>query len=162
MAELGMNDTASLGGKRKCEGREGSQIAHKGKWRKKTLLPPRSLKVKDAQLCLTLCNRMDYTVHGILQARILEWIAFPFSRGSSQPRDRTQVSHTAGDLFTSWVTGKPEDMDSQLSSLYHTTWCKRLEHSYILVHMEAPGMDTPWILRDKMLQLQHVSKEDKL
>ena len=38
------------------------------------------------QSCPTLCNPMDYTVHGILQARILEWVAFPFSRGSSQPR----------------------------------------------------------------------------
>ena len=47
---------------------------------------------------------MDYTVHGILQARILEWIAFPFSRGSSQPRDRTQVSHIAGRFFTNWAT----------------------------------------------------------
>ena len=54
------------------------------------------VKVKVAQSCLTLCNPMDYTVHGILQARILEWVAFPFSRGSSQPRDRTQVSHIAG------------------------------------------------------------------
>ena len=43
---------------------------------------------------------MDYTVHGILQARILEWVAFHFSRGSSQPRDRTQVSHIAGGFFT--------------------------------------------------------------
>ena len=43
--------------------------------------------VEFAQLCLTLCDPMDYTVHGILQARVLEWIAFPFSRGSSQPRD---------------------------------------------------------------------------
>ena len=42
--------------------------------------------MKVAQLCLTLCDPMDYTVHGILQARILEWAAFPFSRGSSQPR----------------------------------------------------------------------------
>ena len=50
------------------------------------------VKVKVTQLCLTLCNPMDYTVHGILQARILEWGAYPFSRGSSQPRDRTQVS----------------------------------------------------------------------
>ena len=56
----------------------------------------RILKVKVAQSCLTLCNSMDYIVHGILQARILEWIAFPFSRRSSQPRDQTQVSHTAG------------------------------------------------------------------
>ena len=45
---------------------------------------------------------MDYTVHGILQARILEWVAFPFSRGSSQTRDRTGVSCIAGGLFTSW------------------------------------------------------------
>ena len=46
-----------------------------------------TLKVKVAQLCLTLCNPLDYTVHGILQARILEWVAIPFSRASSQPRD---------------------------------------------------------------------------
>ena len=46
---------------------------------------------------------MDYTVHGILQARILEWVAFPFSKGSSQPRDQTQVSCTAGGFFTSWA-----------------------------------------------------------
>ena len=59
------------------------------------------MKVKVTQSCLTLCNRMDYTVHGILQARILEWVAFPFSRGSSQPRDQTQVSHIAGGFFTS-------------------------------------------------------------
>ena len=50
-------------------------------------LPFSSVKVKVAQLCLTLCNPMNNTVHGILQARILEWGAFPVSRGSSQPRD---------------------------------------------------------------------------
>ena len=59
------------------------------------LLPP----VKVAQLYLTLCDPMDYRVHGILQARILEWVAFPFSRGSSQPRDWTQVSRIAGGFF---------------------------------------------------------------
>ena len=47
------------------------------------------MKVTVAQSCLTLCDPMDYTVHGILQARILEWVAFPFSRGSSQPRSST-------------------------------------------------------------------------
>ena len=47
---------------------------------------------------------MDYTVHGILQARILEWVAGSFSRGSSQPRDRTEVSHNAGRFFTLWAT----------------------------------------------------------
>ena len=44
---------------------------------------------------------MDYTVQGILQARVLEWVAFPFSRGSSPPRDRTQVSQIEGEFFTS-------------------------------------------------------------
>ena len=56
--------------------------------------------VKVAQLCLTLCNCMDYTVHGILQAKILEWVAILFSRGSSQSRDQIQVSCIAGKLFT--------------------------------------------------------------
>ena len=65
--------------------------------------------MKVAQLCRTVCDPMDYTIHGILQARILEWVAFPFSRGSSQPRDQTQVSHTAGGFFTSWTTGKPKN-----------------------------------------------------
>ena len=66
------------------------------------------VKVKVAQLCPTLCNPMDYTVHEILQARILEGVAFPFSRGSSQPRDGSQVSHTAGRLFTSEPQGTPK------------------------------------------------------
>ena len=47
---------------------------------------------------------MDYSVYGIFQARVLEWAALPFSRGSSQPRDRTQVSHIAGGFLTSWAT----------------------------------------------------------
>ena len=65
-----------------------------------------------AQSCLTLCNPMGYSppgssVHGILQARILEGVAMPSSRGSSQPRDRTQVSHIAGRFFMSEPLGKP-------------------------------------------------------
>ena len=62
-------------------------------------------KVSVAQLYLNLCNPMDYSlpgtsVHGILQARILEWVTIPFSRGSSPPRDRTQISCTADGFFT--------------------------------------------------------------
>ena len=61
------------------------------------------------QSCPTLCNPMDYSpqgsaVHGILQARILEWVAMPSSRGSSQPTDWTQVSCIAGRFFTVWAT----------------------------------------------------------
>ena len=58
------------------------------------------VKVKVTQSCASLCDPIDYTVHGILQARILEWVAFSFSRGSSQPRDRTQASCTVGGFFT--------------------------------------------------------------
>ena len=46
---------------------------------------------------------------GILQARILEWVAMPSSRGSSQPRDRTQISHIAGGFFTVWATKEAQE-----------------------------------------------------
>ena len=58
--------------------------------------------MKVTQSCLTLCNPKDFTVHVILQARILEWVAFPFSRGSSQPRNQTGVCCIAGRFFTNW------------------------------------------------------------
>ena len=62
-----------------------------------------------AQSCLTLCDPMDCSlpgssVHGIFQARVLEWVAISFSKGSSQPRDGTRVSHIAGRCFTIWAT----------------------------------------------------------
>ena len=67
------------------------------------------VKVKVAQSYPTLWNPMDYTVHGILQARILEWVAISFSRGSSQPRDQIQVSCITGGFFTSWATREPKN-----------------------------------------------------
>ena len=62
-----------------------------------------------AQPCPTLCNPMDCSlpgssIHGIFQARVLEWVAISCSRGSSWPRDRTQVSHIVGRHFTVWAT----------------------------------------------------------
>ena len=70
---------------------------------------PLCVKVKVTQSCLTLCDPMDCStpgssVHVILQARILEWVAILFSRGSSQPRNRTPVSCIAGRFFTIRVT----------------------------------------------------------
>ena len=58
-----------------------------------------------AQSCLTLCDPMDcslpgFSVHGVFQARVLEWVAIAFSRGSSQPRDRTWFSRIVGRCFT--------------------------------------------------------------
>ena len=84
-----------------------------------------SMKVKDTcsleekwkkwkLLSLTLWDPTNYTVHGILQARILEWVAFPSSRGSFQPRDQTQVSRVAGGFFTSWVARVAEGWLSSL------------------------------------------------
>ena len=68
-----------------------------------------SVCVLVTQSCLTVCSPTDYnppgsSVHGILQVRILEWVAFPFSRGPSPPRDGTRVSRIAGIFFTIWAT----------------------------------------------------------
>ena len=52
---------------------------------------------------------MDYTVHGILPARILEWVSFLFSRGSSQPRDQTQFSYIVDEFFTTWATREAQE-----------------------------------------------------
>ena len=70
---------------------------------------PLCSEVKFTQSCPTLCNPMDYTVHGILQARTLEWRAFPFSGGSSQPRDRTRVSCIADGFLPAEPQGKPKN-----------------------------------------------------
>ena len=79
-------------------------------WRWGSLMFSCEMKWKSlAQSYLILCNPTDCSppgssVHGILQARILAWVAIPFSRGSSQPRDWTQVSCIAGRFFTIWTT----------------------------------------------------------
>ena len=75
--------------------------------------------VSVVQTCPTLCDPTDCsppvsTVHGILQARILEWVAIPFSRGSSWPRNRTQVSRTAGRFLTIWASRKAHICHSSL------------------------------------------------
>ena len=76
--------------------------------------------MKVTQSCPTLCNPMDYTVHGILQARILEWVAFLFSRGSSQPRDQAQVSTLQADSLPAKPPGKPKN--TRVGSLSLLQW----------------------------------------
>ena len=66
-------------------------------------------EVKVAQSCSSSCDPMDYTVHGILQARLPEGVAFPFSKGSSQFKNQTQVSHIAGGFFTTWATREAQE-----------------------------------------------------
>ena len=84
--------------------------------------------MKVAQSCPTLCKAMDcnppgFSVHGILYARRLEWVAFHFSRGSFQPRDWTQVSCLADGFFTFWATqGSPTDLSSFNSHSSPALW----------------------------------------
>ena len=75
-----------------------------------------------SQSCPVFFDRMDYSppsssVHEILQARILEWVAIPFSRGSSRARDWTQVSRIAGRFFTVWATREAQNIISYMINL---------------------------------------------
>ena len=72
------------------------------------------------QSCPTLLNPMDWrppgsSIHGIFQARVLEWVAIAFSRGSSWPRDQTWVFHTVARYFTIWATRKETSHRSYLN-----------------------------------------------
>ena len=91
-----------------------------------------------AQSCLTLCNPMSCTlpgssVHGIFQARILEWVVMPFSRGSSPPRGQTWVSCIAGRLFTVWATREACVLALVLYlnifNVHHQSFCSTLQSS---------------------------------
>ena len=80
-----------------------------------------------AQSCLTLCDSVDYSprgssVHGILQARVLEWVAIPFSRGSSQSRDWTRVSWIAGRFFTIWATREARGQWTLGMTIHFFSW----------------------------------------
>ena len=89
---------------------------------------------------------MDYIVHGILQARILEWVAIPFSRGPSQPRDRAQVSCMVGRFFTSWATRvinkhlTKEDMQME-SKHMSSEKCKLKQKWDSTTHFEWPKLE---------------------
>ena len=103
-----------------------------------------------AQSCLTLCDPVDCsppgsTVHGILQARILEWVAISFSRGSSRPRDRTQVSRIRGRRFNLWATSlssnsqgkefcqKPCKLEVALSPIKPSNKTSAVANTFIIV-----------------------------
>ena len=103
--------------------------------------------VRESQSCPTLCDPMDSSspgssVHGVLQTRILKWVAMPFSRGSSWSRDQTWVSHIAGSLLTVWATkeawfGLRDGFDSRIQimciCLVHNKHLKVLESLISLV-----------------------------
>ena len=90
-----------------------------------------------------------FGTHGLyspwpIQARILEWVAFPFSRGSSQPRDRTQVSHIAGRFFTSWATREAQkDTDQQPNVAVQ--WRGPQQKSFCPCGVWGPGCGEFWV-----------------
>ena len=87
--------------------------------------------MKVTQSCLNLCDPMDYTVYSILQARILEWVAYPFSGGSSQLRDRAQISRIAGEFFTSWATREAQyALHKEYYSYFFQKSCGTLRHPF--------------------------------
>ena len=101
-------------------------------------LSPSWKKVLVAQSCPSLCDFMDCSlsgssVHRILQARILEWVAIPFSRGSSRPRDRTQVFSIVGRFFTVWATRKAPD--------YQFPWSGKNPHASELLSWWATTIE---------------------
>ena len=100
-------------------------------------------EVKVTQSCPTLCNPVDYTVHGILQAWILEWVAFPFSRGSSQPRDWTQVSHIADRFFTSWATREAHHILRVHTINMTHSWCWASLVAQLVKN--SPSMRETWV-----------------
>ena len=85
-------------------------------------------------------------VHGLLQTRILEWVAFPFSRRSSQPRDRIQVSHIAGQFFTNWATrGRPRILEWVA---YHFSRGSSQTRNRTGVSCIEGGFFTNWAIRE--------------
>ena len=130
--------------------------------------------MKVDQSCPILWDPMDYIVHGILQAWMLEWVAFPFSRESSQPRDQTQVSCTAGRFFPSWATREAQDTRvgslSLLQQIFLTQELNRdlLHYRQILYQLSYQGSQTIYsqntvfyISPSNTLARQHNSVVDK-
>ena len=109
-----------------------------------------------AQSYLTLCNPVDCSlpgcsVHGILQARILEWVAISFSRGSSKPRDRTWVSHIAGRCFTLWATREAPVISQMVPN---KEYCSQ-PREVIPASASGPVFPTPCLVSEKHLPLKN-------
>ena len=122
-----------------------------------------------AQLCPALCDPMDCSppgssIHGIFQARILEWVAILFSRGSSQPRDQAQISRFAGRFFTIWATretprtlewvavpfsresSQPRDRTqvSCIAGRFFTRWATREASTFQFTYLVLSHCKTKW------------------
>ena len=104
--------------------------------------------------CVRLCDPMNYTVHGILHARILEWVAFPFSRGSSWPRHWTRVSCIAGVFFTNWFIREALEVLGLCEN-----WADNTESYYI--SFPIPGFPY-YVFQFSSVQFSHSVMSDSL
>ena len=121
--------------------------------------------MKVAQSCPTLCDPIDYTVHGILQARILEWVAFAFSRESSQPMDRTRTPALLADSLPAEPPGKPKNTGvgslSLLQRIFPTQelnqgllHCRQI--LYQLCHQGSPVCHYTCVQTTELQQQEHI------
>ena len=106
------------------------------------------VKMQVVPSCPTLCDAMDYTVHGFLQVRILEWVAFPFFRGSSQTRDWPQVSRITGGFFTSWATREAQSFHNHMRIICMLSGFSRVW----LCNPGPPGSSVHGILQARILE----------
>ena len=103
-----------------------------------------------AQSCPTLCDPMDCSLpgtslHGILQARVLAWVASSFSRGSSRPRDQTQVSHIPGRHFNLWATREACSNYRTIALISHA--------SKVMLKILQARFSSMWIVNFQMFKL---------
>ena len=111
-------------------------------WRRLLRVPWTAAAAKSLQSCLTLWDPIDSippgsSVHGILQARILEWVATPSSRGSSPPRDQTSISCIAGGCFTTEPWGKPPNPQLPAIATYSCCTAGIFETVQYLCHIPS-------------------------
>ena len=119
------------------------------------------------QSCLTLCDPVDYTLlgsslHGILQARMMQWVYIPFSRESSWSRDWTQVSCTADRFLSTWATKEAQYIVEYYSAIKK----ENMPFAIMLMDLEAFMLSEPWdIMKRKInpvwLQLYEFKKQIK-
>ena len=126
-----------------------------------------------AQSCVTLCVPKDCSpagssVHGILLARILEWISIPSSKISSWPRDRTWVSYIVGRLFTVWATGEAVEAHMVNTTLYFSTvhtvlylWTNIIRSLLLFSHwVLSDSFATPWIIACQAPLLMRLPRQE--
>ena len=116
--------------------------------------------VKSLQSCPTLCNPTDCSlpgssVHGILQARTVEWVAMPSSRGSSQPRDQTSISHLpalAGGFFTTNTIWEAPYSRVCVCVCVHAEWLQSCQTLYNPMDCSLPGSSVHGIFQARVLE----------